>query len=100
MKKLTPEEFVKFAREVARDERVPYAFEKRIMAHLGRTPAPDFLAMWTHALWRGVVPCVGIMLIVAAISFSQREDSTNTDLETELDNAVMTLPDSTLDLSA
>ena len=99
MKKLTPEEFVKLAREVPRDERVPYAFEKRIMAYLAQTPAPDFLAMWTHALWRAVVPCVGIMLIVAAISFTQTDDS-NTDLETELDNAVMTPPDSTLDFSA
>jgi len=99
MKKLTPEEFVKLAREVPRDERVPYAFEKRVMAHLAQAPMPYVLGMWTHALWRAVVPCVGIMLIAAAISFTQVDDS-NTDLETELDNAVMTLPDSTLDLSA
>jgi hypothetical protein len=99
MKKLTPEEFVKLAREVPRDERVPYAFEKGVMAHLTQTAMPDVLGMWTHALWRAVAPCVGIMLIAAAISFTQADDS-NTDLETELDDAVMTLPESTLDLSA
>jgi hypothetical protein len=99
MKKLTPEEFSKLAREIPRDERVPFAFEKRIMAHLAQVAMPDVLTLWTHALWRAVVPCVGIMLIAAAISFSQKDDS-NTDLATELDNAVMTLPDSTLDLSA
>jgi hypothetical protein len=31
-KRLTPEEFVKLARELPGDERVPYAFEKRVTA--------------------------------------------------------------------
>ena len=70
MKKLTPEEFITLAREVPRDERVPYAFEKRVMAHLAQTPMPDILSMWTRALWRAVVPCVGIMLVAAAVSFN------------------------------
>ena len=97
-KRLTPEEFVKLARELPRDERVPYAFEKRVMAHVGQIPAPDLLAMWTRALWRAVAPCFGIMLIAAAVSFTQSNDS-STDIGTELDNAVMTLPDSAFDLN-
>jgi hypothetical protein len=98
MKKLTPEEFVRLAREIPRNERVPYAFEKRIMAHLAQSPMPDVLSLWTRALWRAVVPCIGIMLVAAAVSLAQPDDS-NTDLETELDNAVMIAPDSALDLT-
>jgi hypothetical protein len=97
-KRLTPEEFVKLARELPRDERVPYAFEKRVMAHVDQIPTADVLVMWTRALWKAVAPCFGIMLIAAAVSFTQTKES-NTDIETELDNAVMTLPDSTFDLN-
>jgi hypothetical protein len=98
--RLTPEEFVKLARELPRDERVPYAFEKRVMAHLGQMPAPDMLAMWTQALWKAVAPCVGIMLIALVISFARTDDSNGNDLQTELDNAVMAPPDAVIDLSA
>ena len=97
-KRLTPEEFVKLARELPRDERVPYAFEKRVMAHIGEIAAPDLLSLWTRALWRAVAPCFGIMLIAVAVSFTQTRDS-NTDIETELDNAVMMAPDSAFDLN-
>ena len=97
-KRLSREDFMKLAREIPRDEGVPYAFEKRIMASLGQSIAPDILTLWTHALWRAVVPCVGIMLIAAAVSLTQAEDS-SADIETELDNAVMTLPESAFDLN-
>ena len=68
------------------------------MAHVGQIPAPDLLSMWTRALWRAVAPCFGIMLIAAAVSFTQSNDS-STDIGTESDNAVMTLPDSAFDLN-
>jgi hypothetical protein len=97
-KRLSPGDFAKLAREIPRDERVPYAFEKRIMASLGQSTAPDVLTLWTRALWRAVVPCLGIMLVAAAVSLTQAEDS-SADIETELDNAVMTPPESAFDLS-
>jgi hypothetical protein len=53
------------ARALPPAERVPYAFEKRIMAALAALPAPDPWALWSHLLWRAAAPCVGIMLAVS-----------------------------------
>ena len=97
MKKcLTPEEFVKLARQVAPDERVPYAFEKCVMANLSAVSSPDPLVQWTRALWRAVAPCFAIMLVVAAVSFSQASPPP-ADLELDLEAAVLTPPEPTLD---
>jgi len=98
-KRITPEEFVKLARELPNDERVSYAFEKRVMAHIASRPAADALIFWTQALWRAVVPCVGIMIVAAAVSFSHPSDVAS-DSEIDLDNAVLTLPEAAFDLSA
>jgi hypothetical protein len=97
-KRLTPEEFVRLAREIPRDERVPYAFEKRFMARLKSSAAPDPLSFWTRALWRAVAPCFGVMLIAAALSFSHRQDVVG-DADIDLDNAVLAPPDAAFDLS-
>ena len=81
-KRLTPEEFVRIARAVPRDERTPYAFEKRVMARLNEAPAPDPLALWTKALWRAAVPCLALMLLSAVVSIAAVPSETHTiDLE-------------------
>jgi hypothetical protein len=98
-KRLSPEEFVKLAREIPRDERTPFAFEKRIMAHITMGTAPDALSLWSRALWRAVAPCLGIMLVVAAISFTHTNE-TSADAELDLDSAVLAPPDVVFDLSA
>jgi hypothetical protein len=57
------------ARTTPPDERVPYAFEKRIMAHLaGRKPL-DVWTFWGHAFSRAAVFCVAFMLVMAAGSY-------------------------------
>ena|SRR5688572_11337830 len=99
-KRLTPEELVKLARQLPRDERVPYAFEKRIIANL-TAPAIDPLAQWTRALWRAVAPCVAIMAITAAVSFTQAgQKQFSPDLQLDLENAVLTPPEPILDFEA
>jgi hypothetical protein len=50
-------------------DRVPYAFEKRIMARLAETPALDLVALWASALWRAAVPCVALMLLLGVWAF-------------------------------
>jgi hypothetical protein len=83
----TPEELIKLARATAPDERVPYAFEKRVMAHLAGSPAADPLTLWAQALWRGVAPCVGVMAVALLVSFANTSESAapselaSTDLE-------------------
>lgn len=95
MKHLTPEEFVKIARQVAPDERVPYAFEKRVMASLTPVSSPDALTQWTRALWRAVAPCLAVMVIAVFVSFSQATEAPAIDLDAALETAVLTPPEPT-----
>ena len=57
------------ARATPPDERVPYTFEKRIMARLaGKTPL-DAWELWGRALSRAAAYCVAFMLLLSAGSF-------------------------------
>ena len=55
------------------DERVPYAFEKRVMARLAEVRV-DLLGAWSHALWRAAVLCVAVMLLAGAWTFLSDDD--------------------------
>ena len=46
------------ARTEVLDDRVPYAFEKRVSALLASRVAPQNLDLWVHGLWRAAVSCV------------------------------------------
>ncbi|MFP6727653.1 MAG: hypothetical protein VCB63_12480 [Alphaproteobacteria bacterium] len=61
------DEMLAKTREMPADDRVPYAFEKRIMAHIKETPEPtaNLWELWGHSLWRAVVPCLAVMILVA-----------------------------------
>jgi len=50
-------------------DRVPYAFEKRIMARLAQSSALDLPALWARALWRAAAPCVALTLLLGVWSF-------------------------------
>ena len=54
-------------REMPADDRVPYAFEKRIMAHIKEASetSANLWELWGHSLWRAVVPCLAVMVLVA-----------------------------------
>ncbi len=54
------------ARTEVLDDRVPYAFEKRITALLASRVAPDNLTLWMRGLWRAAVSCVAITLLFGA----------------------------------
>ena len=79
------------ARKIPADERVPYGFEKRIMAHLPQTPAVDALAFWARGLWKAAVPCLGIMLLVSAWSLYAGGNDFQTDLELAITEPLQTL---------
>ena len=57
------------ARATVPDDRVPYAFEKRIRALMVTRALPDVWALWSRALWRASVPCLAAVLILGATSF-------------------------------
>ena len=51
------------------DDRVPYAFEKRIAALAASRPLADAGHDLARGLWRAAVSCVGIMVLLCAWSF-------------------------------
>lgn len=59
-------------------DRVPYAFEKRVMEHLKHSPAVDCVALWARALWRAVAPCAAVavfMIVWSTNSANNTPDS-------------------------
>ena len=62
------DEMLEKTRGIPADDRVPYAFEKRIMAHIHNIPETATLwEQWNRMLWRAVVPCVAVMVLVAVL---------------------------------
>ncbi len=97
---LTPEEFVRIARAMPRDERTPYAFEKRIMAHLSNAPVVDTLEFWARALWRATAPCLAVMIIAMAVYWPGVLLQANADNDSvDLESAVLAPTQLAFDLS-
>ena len=59
-------------------DRVPYAFEKRIMARLAARPVADVWAFWSRSLWRAAAPCVAITLVLGAWAWFGQNNSGST----------------------
>ncbi len=71
-------------------DRVPYAFEQRIRAHLAALPPVDLAALWSRALWRAAVPCVAITLLLATWSFAPSPvASTTEDLSQQFEQTLL-----------
>jgi hypothetical protein len=51
-------------------DRVPYAFEKRVMARLAGRSMEDPITLWARALWRAAAPCAAVMLMLGIWSFA------------------------------
>jgi hypothetical protein len=63
------------ARNPPPDDRVPYAFEKRIMARLSAAPVADEWAMWVRSFWCGAAACAAIALCIGVWSFAPESDA-------------------------
>ena len=86
------------ARGIPRDERVPYAFEKRVLAHLKTASPLDGAALWAKALWRATVPCVTLATMMCAWSLWQGAlDSGSTEFSSEFETAALMSTDLTSD---
>jgi len=62
-------------------ERVPYAFEKRVLSRLRESPAFDVSALWARALWRAAAPCVALSLLLTMWFFIGTRSHAATDSE-------------------
>jgi hypothetical protein len=75
-------------------DRVPYAFEKRIMARLAARPVVDDWALWARALWRAAAPCAAIMLLLGAWSFfAPPRNAPANDLSQQLEQTLLAAVD-------
>jgi hypothetical protein len=66
------------ARATPPDERVPYAFEMRIMAHLSGKHVLDPWSLWGRALSRAAIYSVAFMLVLSAGSYFAPSSSNST----------------------
>lgn len=85
------------ARATRPDERVPYAFEKRIMARLEQSTPLDVLGLWGQALWRAAVPCIALALLLSAWSLLGNRGSSG-DFTKEFETAVLVAADQSRDV--
>jgi hypothetical protein len=80
------------ARSRGIDDRVPLAFEKRIMARLKSCAPRDWWGMWAPGLGRAAASCVALTLVLTAWSWLAPANS-HTDLSQDLENTLLAVTD-------
>jgi hypothetical protein len=82
------------ARRQPADERVPYAFEKRVLALIAARQVADRWAGWSGGLWRAAISCVALAVVLGAVSWflpSSAEDGL--DLSQDFENTLLASAD-------
>ncbi len=88
------------ARSHPPSDRVPYGFEKRIIALLKPRPVLDHYALWARALWRGAVACLAVMLLLGAFAvFNAGAPAPPGDLSQDFENTMLAAVDQETDPS-
>ncbi len=78
------------------DERVPYAFEKRIQALIAARAIPDRWAVWSRGLWRAAISCMILVVVLGAVSLlapSASSSDGNQDLSQDFENTMLASAD-------
>jgi hypothetical protein len=75
------------ARTAQPNDRVPYAFEKRVMARLAEARI-DLLGAWSAALWRAAIGCVAVVALASALSIWNSPQPVEADFSQEFETAV------------
>jgi hypothetical protein len=68
--------------------RVPYGFEKRVMAHLAAAGVADGWILWSRALWRAAIPCV-VIVVFSGLWSTRTAKVEAADLSQQIENAVL-----------
>lgn len=72
------------------DERVPYAFEKRITALIAARAVADRWAGWSRGLWQAAVSCVIVAVVCGAVSLLVPSSADNgQDLSQDFENTLL-----------
>jgi uncharacterized membrane protein YphA (DoxX/SURF4 family) len=78
------------ARADAPDDRVPYAFEKRVMALLAARAGVDRGILWTRGLWLAAASCVAVALLLGAwVFFNSTASSNSPDLSQKFETTLL-----------
>lgn len=78
------------------DERVPYAFEKRVTALIRARTAVRAVDFWARGLWRATLPCLALMILCGAwVFYSPVTNAASTaDLSQSFENTLLASVDS------
>src|SRR5436190_1215884 len=76
------------ARQNPPSERVPYAFERRVLARLAAIPPYDDSALWRWGLWSGAWACVFVALLAGVVSFTPSH-ACRSDLQRDLEQTIL-----------
>ncbi|MBI5386500.1 MAG: hypothetical protein HZA90_17665 [Verrucomicrobia bacterium] len=87
------QKLIAVARAAAPSDRVPYAFEQRIMARLAETSPLDLAALWARALWRAAAPCLVVALLCSAWLLWQNDAASADDFSQSFESAVLVMAD-------
>src|SRR5271156_2980520 len=72
------------------DDRVPYAFEKRMTALIASRVAPQDLDLWVRGLWRAAVSCVAVAMLCGAWTlFTPAAPASSGDLSQDFENTLL-----------
>ena len=75
-------------------ERVPYAFEKRIMARLTAPLHVDEWSICGRWLWRAVAPCMSVMAALGVwVLATMHPEPENQNLEQAIENTLLSSDD-------
>lgn len=77
------------ARASAPDDRVPYAFEKRIMALIPAVKPTDAAALWVRGLWQAALSCAVIALLCGTWSFFNPASGASEDLSQNFETTLL-----------
>lgn len=74
-------------------DRVPLAFEKRIMSLILARPIADHWASWARALWLAAAPSVAILLALGTWAYFNPSDKPSPDLSQQFDKTLLAAVD-------
>jgi hypothetical protein len=77
------------ARANTPDDRVPYAFEKRIMALIPAVPQTNAAALWVRGLWQAALSCAAIAVLCGAWSFFSPAAGSGDDLSQNFETTLL-----------
>ena len=78
------------ARRQPADDRVPYAFEKRIMTLIAERAESARQTFWARGLWRAAFSCIALAVLCGAISlFAPEVSDGGNDLSQDFENTLL-----------